>query len=258
MTLEEELLVWQKEAAFARDVLDGYFSNSDQSKQVLEVGSGTGLLLQKLNSDFPQHEFVGLEPFGAGFASLEDLQVSPPSAILPISYSDFTPKQKFDIVFSVNVFEHLPDWQDFVVTAAKWLRPNGKIIVLCPNYGFPYESHFGIPIVVNKAITGRLFAKYIANFESKMNTAGLWSSLNFVRKSQVEAFCLGRGLTFSDRRDILDVMVNRLLSDPMFRQRHVMLFYIAKIVKALGLVSLLRTRFFKRIVPYMHFEIARP
>ena len=255
---EEDLLVWQKEAAFARSVLDIYFSNTNQSMQALEVGSGTGLLLQKLSCDFPQHKFVGLEPFGAGFGSLEELQVSSAAPILPISYSDYAPDQKFDIIFSVNVFEHLPDWQDFIDTASQWLQPNGKIIVLCPNYGFPYESHFGIPIIVNKSVTARLFAKYIERVESEMNTAGLWSSLNFVRKSEVDVFCRRRGLSFYDRRDILDVMVGRLLSDPIFRKRHVSLFYIARLIKALGVVALLKTRLFKRIVPYMHFEIARP
>ena len=257
MTPAEELLIWQKEAAFARAVLNDYFA-SPQSLNVLEIGSGTGLLLQKLHTDFPQHKFIGLEPFGAGFAALEGLQVETTKAtapILSIGYSDFKPEQKFDVIFSVNVFEHLPDWKNFISTARDWLTPGGKIIVLCPNYGFPYESHFGIPIVINKEITAKLFSAYIDSAENERNIIGLWSSLNFVRKSQVEKFCKQTGLGFNDRRDILDVMVARLLSDNTFRQRHRWLFYVATSVRALGLIRFLRTRLFKRIVPYMHFEI---
>ena len=45
------------------------------------------------------------------------------------------------------------DWRDFLSFANNSLAENGRLIILCPNYGFPYESHFHLPIIVNKSLT---------------------------------------------------------------------------------------------------------
>ena len=55
-------------------------------------------------------------------------------------------------IFCVNVFEHVDDWRHFLDWASKNLNENGQFIVLCPNYGIPYESHFKIPIIFNKRL----------------------------------------------------------------------------------------------------------
>ena len=66
--------------------------------------------------------------------------------------------------------------------AEKLLTPSGKLIILCPNYGFPFESHFSIPIIFNKKLTALIFKKRIEIFEKINACEGLWDSLNFVKK----------------------------------------------------------------------------
>ena len=68
---------------------------------------------------------------------------------------------KYDLIYCVNVFEHLNDWRKFLLVATEWLSKDGKIVILCPNYGFPYESHFRIPIFMNKAFTYKIFNSFI-------------------------------------------------------------------------------------------------
>ena len=41
---------------------------------------------------------------------------------------------------------------------------------------FPVESHFKLPILVNKDITYRVFSKSIHKFEVKNDVVGLWNS----------------------------------------------------------------------------------
>ena len=45
------------------------------------------------------------------------------------------------------------NWKLYLDKTKDWLKPNGVNIILCPNYSFPYESHFKIPIILNKKIT---------------------------------------------------------------------------------------------------------
>ena len=70
-----------------------------------------------------------------------------------LRFEDFKPRKKYDIIYSVNVFEHLLDWKLYIDKTKEWLKPQGVNIILCPNYSFPYESHFKIPILLNKEIT---------------------------------------------------------------------------------------------------------
>ena len=42
---------------------------------------------------------------------------------------DFKPKKKYDIIYSVNVFEHLLNWKLYLDKTKEWLKPNGKLII---------------------------------------------------------------------------------------------------------------------------------
>ena len=68
-------------------------------------------------------------------------------------------QKKYDIIYSVNVFEHLSNWKLYLKKTNEWLNPEGLNIILCPNYSFPYESHFKIPIIINKKLTYSIFKK---------------------------------------------------------------------------------------------------
>jgi SAM-dependent methyltransferase len=48
----------------------------------------------------------------------------------------------FDVVFSHEVLEHLPDDRQAVVEAVRVLqRPGGHLVVFVPNRGYPFETH---------------------------------------------------------------------------------------------------------------------
>ena len=159
----------------------------------------------------------------------------------------------YDLIFCVNVFEHVNDWQHFLGWASESLKEGGVFLVLCPNYGFPYESHFKIPVVLNKQLTYRLFKRHILRFERDNQCLGLLDSLNFVKKSEVVRVCQEErsllGFQIHDDVSIIDFMIRRASTDPEFSKRQSTLGGIATALKAVGILTLIQK--FPNFLPYM-------
>ena len=231
--------------------------------RVLEVGSGPCILLAEINQRFPNLILQGIEPMGDGFAFFNDfintVQFQKSKINLHQgSYETFPENGKWDTIFLINVFEHLVDWRDFLSFANNSLAKNGRLIILCPNYGFPYESHFHLPIIVNKSLTKMLFRKKIKYFERNNDNAGLYQSLNFVRLRQVRRAAKAVGLNLSVNTEIINEMIERLDKDPSFKKRQNILAIPAQILKKTGLLNyLLKNKFLQNYLPYMQITLTR-
>ena len=163
--------------------------------RVLEVGSGAAILLAQLTQSYPHVAITGLEPIGAGFAfaeaTLDRLTQTIPLDLRRVGYEGLTGDERFDLIFSINVFEHLPDWRDFLRFTAERLTPTGRCVIYCPNYGLPYESHFSLPIIASKALTRRIFRRWVVevrfNDESlgrkvrDQHRPGVWVTRNVIQ-----------------------------------------------------------------------------
>lgn len=253
--------VYFAEAQFGYDKIHPQIKTLLLGARVLEVGAGSGILLSTLASEFPGLNFTGLEPMGDGF-QYEDtfhklINEFPNAHLHPTGYEAMPDTQKFDLIYLVNVFEHLPDWQDFLKFVRTILSPTGTCIVLCPNYSFPYEPHFQIPIVFTKKITHALLGKTIKKFEKTNDCAGLWKSLNFVKLSKVKHRARMLNLNVGLNKTILREMVSRLDSDPVFAKRQGVLRTPIFILKKTGLMSFLFTsKITERFIPYMHLSFS--
>lgn len=249
------------EAGFGLDVMTHCLDGLPADARVLEVGSGPAILLAAITELYPQLSVSGIEPLGAGFASadpfIETLSRAYPLSLERIGYEDFKGQPGFDLIFSINVFEHLPDWRDHLKFLEGMLKVGGRCVILCPNYGFPYESHFGLPILLSKRITASIFRGQIERHEREKNSHGLWSSLNFVTWREVRAALPGLRLSARFDPDFFARMVDRLDQDPQFRQRQRRVASLARAARRLGLLKLLSARPFWHIHPYMHLELTR-
>lgn len=117
----------------------------------LEIGCGAGVLLTLLASKFRHVSFTGVEPIGPGFSQFAESLASIEAAnaniiIIRSRIEDMSTDQRFDLIFSINVFEHLDDWRRAIDISISMLKPGGMLVILCPNYNIPYESHFALPI----------------------------------------------------------------------------------------------------------------
>ena len=231
--------------------------------RVLEVGSGPCILLAEINKRFPDLVIQGIEPMGDGFSFFDDFIGNLRSQQGEIKlyrggYENFPADGKWDIIFLINVFEHIANWRDFLRFASASLAKDGRLIILCPNYGFPYESHFNLPIIFNKWFTKILFRKKIDQFELSNDCSGLYQSLNFVRLKQVRRVATTMGLDLSVDTEIINEMINRLDNDPSFKKRQNILAGPAQVLKKTGLLGpLLKTKFFQNYSPYMQITLSR-
>ncbi len=51
------------------------------------------------------------------------------------------PSDSFDLVFSHEVLEHVQDDQKAICEMVRLLKPGGRIVLFCPNRGYPFETH---------------------------------------------------------------------------------------------------------------------
>jgi SAM-dependent methyltransferase len=140
----------------------------------------------------------------------------------------------FDLVFSVNVLEHIPHLEEAMDGMLRVLAPGGCMRHTCANYAVPYEPHYGIPLIPFAAgATGRLVPG-LASQE-------VWQSLNFVTWSRVVRFCQTRQLDVEFDRGQLAAALERMDTDPSFRRRRGPLVRAAQhLARHTGLLRLIR------------------
>jgi ubiquinone/menaquinone biosynthesis C-methylase UbiE len=105
-------------------------------QRILDLGCGTGTLIQHLLHLAPEAEIVGLDP------SAEMLSVArhklPQSVELRVGSADHLPfpNESFDLVISTNAFHYFRSPAQAIQEAKRVLRPKGHLIITdwCDDY----------------------------------------------------------------------------------------------------------------------------
>jgi 2-polyprenyl-3-methyl-5-hydroxy-6-metoxy-1,4-benzoquinol methylase len=116
--------------------------NNDETK-ILEIGYGSGILLKKLRNSGVK-SLYGIEPGNhIKVDGLDDI----------ILINDFFPtprlKDKFDLIISFSVLEHIEDINDFIIKQSEYLSEKGKIIFSVPNCE-PYLMNGDLSILIHE------------------------------------------------------------------------------------------------------------
>ena len=210
-------------------------------KRILEVGAGIGVLSIILAKD--GHNITALEPGANGFdvnaqvgAAVREWLAAEDLPLLDIEVDRLEPAKygKFDLIFSVNVLEHIPDLSAAISAMESVLAPNGVMVHLCPNYTVPYEPHFGIPLVpFAPRVTGGLVPG--------IDRDPVWPSINFITYGEVERLAARFGLLVTFRRGLMYDAFVRLDTDQEFGARHKgVVRRIYRLLKATRILGLLR------------------
>jgi SAM-dependent methyltransferase len=106
--------------------------------RVLENGCGLGLYIGALRADTPA--VFGLEyEFARG---REAGQRYPPSLVVCAAGEALPyPPASFDMILSNEVIEHVQDDHAAVAEMVRALRPDGRLVLFCPNRWYPVETH---------------------------------------------------------------------------------------------------------------------
>ena len=104
--------------------------------RVLENGCGVGMYLEHMQP--LGGELVGLE---YDFARAAAARRRSPRVLCAAGERLPFPDACFDLILSHEVIEHVQDDRLAVQEMVRTLRPGGRIVLFCPNRGYPFETH---------------------------------------------------------------------------------------------------------------------
>ncbi len=103
---------------------------------ILDNGCGLGQYLEHFAPFSDQRFGLEIEPDRA-------VKAVPTAAGIAQGVGEHLPfaDNSFDFVFSNEVIEHVQDDQVYAAEMARVVKPNGRILIFCPNRWYPVEQH---------------------------------------------------------------------------------------------------------------------
>ena len=103
---------------------------------VLEGGCGLGMYLHHLGDYTDQ--IIGLD---VELARLRDANQLTTPVVNAVGEMLPFPADSFSLVLSHEVLEHVNDDQAAIKEIVRTLKPGGRLVLFCPNRGYPFETH---------------------------------------------------------------------------------------------------------------------
>ncbi len=103
---------------------------------LLVDGCGVGMYLHHLSPDFAHAVGLDIE-----FERLQEAQALEPKVVNGVGEDLPFPTNSFDLVLSHEVLEHVQDDQATINEIVRILKPGGRLVLFCPNRGYPFETH---------------------------------------------------------------------------------------------------------------------
>jgi SAM-dependent methyltransferase len=103
---------------------------------ILEDGCGVGMYVEHLAR-------FGGTVYGLEYDFERALEASTRSRSIINAASELLPfsDTEFDLVLSHEVIEHVQDDRGAIEAMVRVLKPGGRILLFCPNRGYPFETH---------------------------------------------------------------------------------------------------------------------
>ncbi len=117
----------------------------EEGMDILELGCGWGSLCLWIAQKYAQSRSCAVSnsrPKASSSRRCEELGLGNVEA-LTANIADFTPRQRFDRVLSVEMFEHLRNYEELLHRIAARLEPGGKLMVhiFChARFAYPFET----------------------------------------------------------------------------------------------------------------------
>jgi cyclopropane-fatty-acyl-phospholipid synthase len=99
---------------------------------ILELGCGWGSLSLYMAARYPNARITAVSNSNSQRAHIEKLAAAQGSTNLTVitcDMNDFRTEQRFDRVVSVEMFEHMSNWEELLTRVKSWLRPDGHLFI---------------------------------------------------------------------------------------------------------------------------------
>ncbi len=104
----------------------------------LEVGCGTGFVLECIAKSFPYVEISGAEYYEEG---LEFAKTRIPSAnFKKLDITKMSDRESYDVIGAFDVIEHIEEDQKSLINLAHALKPTGKLIISVPQHQWLWSA----------------------------------------------------------------------------------------------------------------------
>ncbi len=224
--VQEPLKMYLTEAQFFAKVVAPDLSRLSPGSQIIEIGSGIGLLALFLSSK--GFAVTAFEPQSSGFNQMNEMRreivanwkpVSPTVEFREALLDESTKLNKrADYIFAINVIEHVPNFVGLIANGIRAKTDDAIFRLVCPNYTIPYEPHFNIPIIFSKKITKFIFQKKISS-SSIPNSEEFWNDLSWPTQRGLKKSLKSIGWEVTFSRDATNEYLKRALSDSAFIDR---------------------------------------
>jgi len=188
--------------------------------RILEVGAGYGLA--SICLAMMGFSVTALEPGGiafedyvgtsAAFAQMCEVEIEHLES--GAETACFIDKPLFDIIISNNVLEHVHEIERAISNLTTALKRSGIMVHSCPNYSFPYDPHFGLPLVPFFPAATKYF------LPKRISKSSLWNSLNFITARRVKKMFRNHGLYVYFRKGTMTAGISRVRNEQIFAARH--------------------------------------
>jgi 2-polyprenyl-3-methyl-5-hydroxy-6-metoxy-1,4-benzoquinol methylase len=221
------------EAKWAIEFLQQY---DVQDKRVLEIGAGAGIvsaclalygahvtMVEPSTGVFDYHHAMCAELFKA-------LNLKANLIATPIE--DMSTQQQYDLIFSINVLEHLSNVDTAFSVMSTSLANDGIMFHMCPNYLVPYEPHVGVLLVP-------FFPKLSFIVSKKLKSHPVSNMLTFITVPHIKKLAKKYGLTVRFFPDVMYQSFMRLVTDREFKKRQSGLpLYAFRVLQSLHLLKI--------------------
>ncbi len=207
-------------------------------KDVLEIGGGLGFVYGYLKK--AGINIYGIEPSDSGFdgyfnAAMQLFKIidADGSHFYPFSAKECTKlNRQFDVIFSNNVLEHIPELNESFSAMQSVLGPHGLMVHNTVNYHIPYEPHF-------KMMLFPFLPRFTEFFKPSLKQFSLWKGLNFITTGKLKRIGKMNNLNIVFKKDAMYNTLKRLENDPMFAQRQKYFIPLYRVLKLTGLTKIL-------------------
>ena len=194
---------------------------------ILENGCGVGMYVEKLTN--LGGRVIGLE---YDFERTVEARINSDKIINAAGEFIPLPSSTFDLILSHEVIEHVQDDRAAIREMVRVLKPGGRVVIFCPNRGYPYETH-GIFWKGKYHFGNKLFINYLPRaWRNK-----LAPHVRVYSSSDMQKLFEGLNVKFIERTVIFGAYDNIIARFSMFGKflRAVLQFLESTPLKGLGL-----------------------